>query len=85
MTLKHMFTEHPASVNETYPEHMAMSGSFAWALFLAAGAACIHAVFPFLFEKTASGIINRLYGSMVKGRIVRPARGSVAAGAEKAR
>ena len=80
MTLKDLFTGHPASVNETYLEHMRMSGSFALALTLAAGAAFIHAVFPFLFKKTASGIISGLYGAMVTGRVVRPVPSKITAG-----
>lgn len=55
------FTAHPASVDETYGEHFRFALGFAGALFLAAGAALIHALLPFLFEKTASRIVARLY------------------------
>ena len=33
-------------------------------LFLAAGAALVHAVLPFCFEKTASGMINAMHHRM---------------------
>jgi hypothetical protein len=56
-----LFTEHPASVDETYLDHMAFAGWFAGRLFLAAAAALVHAVLPFLFERTASGIVRELY------------------------
>ncbi|KXF76190.1 capsular biosynthesis protein CpsJ [Paramesorhizobium deserti] len=56
-----LFTDHPASVDETYFEHMAFAAGFSVKLFAAAFAAMIHAVLPFLFEKTASGIIRTLY------------------------
>ncbi|YBV96421.1 DUF6356 family protein [Phyllobacteriaceae bacterium JZ32] len=56
-----LFTDHPASVDETYLEHMAFAAGFSAKLFAAALAAMIHAVLPFLFEKTASGIIRTLY------------------------
>lgn len=56
-----IFTDHPASVDETYFEHMAFAGKFSGKLFLAAFAALIHALLPFLFESTASGIIRQLY------------------------
>jgi len=56
-----LFTDHPASVDETYFGHMAFAGWFAGKLFMAAGAALIHALLPFLFESTASGIICELY------------------------
>lgn len=56
-----LFTTHPASVDETYLEHAAFAGRFAFALFGAALAALVHAVLPFLFEKTASRTVARLY------------------------
>ncbi|MDW6025463.1 DUF6356 family protein [Mesorhizobium sp. BAC0120] len=59
--LAKLFTEHPASVDETYLGHMAFAASFAGRLFLAGGAAIVHAFLPFLFERTASGIIRQLY------------------------
>ena len=59
--LTKLFTSHPASVDETYFEHMRFAGWFAGTLLLAAGAAIVHAVLPFLFEKTASRIVARLY------------------------
>jgi hypothetical protein len=59
--LRRAFIDHPESVDETYLEHMAFAGKFSFRLFAAAFAALVHAVLPFLFEKTASGIIAELY------------------------
>ena len=59
--LAKLFTDHPASVHETYFGHMAFAGWFASKLFMAAFAALIHAFLPFLFETTASSIIRELY------------------------
>jgi len=56
-----LFLNHPRSVDETYFEHMRFAGWFAMRLFAAAGAAAVHAVLPFCFEKTASRIIVELY------------------------
>ena len=56
-----LFTEHPASVDETFGEHFLFAMKFSGLLFAAAGAALVHALLPFLFEKTASTIIARLY------------------------
>ena len=56
-----IFTEHPASVDETYFQHMAFAARFSIKLFAAAFAALIHAILPFLFEKTASTIVRQLY------------------------
>ncbi len=61
MSLSRLFTDHPGSVDETYFEHFRFAMWFAFWLAAAAGAALAHAVLPFLFEKTASRIIARLY------------------------
>lgn len=61
MRLAKIFTEHPASVHETYFSHMAFAAWFASRLFMAAGAALVHAILPFLFETTASRIVRELY------------------------
>lgn len=55
------FTAHPASVEETYFEHFQFALKFSALLFAAAFAALIHALLPFLFERTASALIRRLH------------------------
>jgi hypothetical protein len=59
--MKNLFVAHPQSVDESYFEHMAFAGRFSGMLFLAAGAALVHAVLPFAFEKTASRMIAGMY------------------------
>lgn len=59
--INRLFLDHPASVDETFFQHMAFALKFAALLFAAAGAALVHAFIPYLFEKTASRIIARLY------------------------
>jgi hypothetical protein len=66
--LKARFTAHPASVGETYGEHFAEATYFSRQLLIAALACLVHAVLPFLFEKTASGILRRLHERMVVSR-----------------
>lgn len=56
-----LFTDHPATVGESYFGHMAFAAWFASRLMLAAGAALVHAFLPFLFETTASRIVRELY------------------------
>jgi len=71
-TLTRAFTEHPASVNESYPEHLAVSWSFAFRL-LGAGFACLlHGLFPFLFTTTGSRAIATLHERMVANRCRKP-------------
>ncbi len=59
--LTRLFTDHPASVGESYGQHMGFALRFALWLLVAAGAALIHALLPFAFERTASRIVARLY------------------------
>ncbi len=59
--LQTLFTAHPASVDETYLEHMAFALKFFALLALAAMAALVHAILPFCCEKTASRIVAKLY------------------------
>ncbi|MCB1415684.1 MAG: DUF6356 family protein [Phyllobacteriaceae bacterium] len=56
-----LFISHPQSVEESYGEHALFAFRFSMTLFAAAFAALIHAIIPGLFEKTASGIVRRLY------------------------
>lgn len=60
------FTAHPASVNESYFQHMRFALGFAGLLFLAAGAALVHAVFPALCETTASRLVRRMHDRLTK-------------------
>lgn len=68
MKIIRLFTEHPASVGETYLQHLCMAVSFAAAM-LAGGLAClVHAVFPFVCVTTGSRTIARLHERMVVDR-----------------
>ena len=58
------FTQHPASVGESYFEHMGFALRFSGRLFLAAGAALVHAFLPFCCEKTASNRIRALHAKI---------------------
>lgn len=55
------FVDHPASVNETYFQHLNFAMRFAIKLLAAGGAAFIHAVVPALFETTASRMVNSIH------------------------
>lgn len=62
--LHRLFLAHPETVNESYFQHMRFAFGFSFWLALAAGAALLHAILPFLFETTASGIIEKLVARM---------------------
>lgn len=63
-----LFTSHPASVGETYLQHMMSALSYAGSMAGAAFAIFLHAFFPFLFVKTGSKTISRLYDCMILHR-----------------
>jgi hypothetical protein len=66
--LRSLFTEHPASVDETYGEHMAMATRFGCRMLLGSLACFVHALLPFLFVRTGSQIIGELHDRMVTNR-----------------
>jgi uncharacterized protein DUF6356 len=73
------FTEHPASVGETYTEHMASAWSFSARMAVGALACFLHGLFPFFFTRTGSGIIAELNSRMIlnRSRQRAPAAGSL--------
>lgn len=68
MNLLRAFTEHPASVGESYFQHLGRALGFATQMVLAGIACAIHAVLPFLFVRTGSGAVTHLYDRMVINR-----------------
>ncbi|MDK2770528.1 MAG: DUF6356 family protein [Sphingomonas sp.] len=63
-----LFTKHPASVGESYLQHLTHSASFGLTMLAGAFACFIHALLPMLFERTGSGIIARLHDRMIVNR-----------------
>lgn len=71
MDLFRAFSEHPASVGETYTEHMGRAACFGVRM-IGAGIAClVHAVLPFLFVHTGSRTIGELNDRMIASRRVK--------------
>ncbi len=68
MPLRSLFEDHPASVGETYWQHMASAWGFSWRMAVASLACLIHALLPFLFEKYGSQMITKLHDRMVLNR-----------------
>lgn len=72
MPLQKLFTEHPASVGETYGEHLVMATGFGARMILGGLACLLHGIFPFLFVKTGSAQIATLHERMVRNRRTKP-------------
>jgi len=68
MGLKAKFTEHPATVGETYGEHFVSAMGFSLSMLRAAFCCGVHALLPFLFVKTGSECITELHDRMVTHR-----------------
>jgi len=84
-SLKHLFTDHPSSVDETYTEHMGSAWHFSCQLFIGAVLCSVHAILPFLLQDAASRRVKRLHEEMVTHRSrwrSLPAAESVATGVQ---
>jgi len=70
MNLMRAFTEHPASVGETYSEHLVKAVCFGTRMMLAGIACLLHGALPFLFVRTGSRAIADLNERMITNRQV---------------
>jgi hypothetical protein len=65
---RRLFTEHPASVNESYWQHFATAMSFGLRMVWGGLVCMVHAVLPAVYCSKASGIIGELHDRMVVNR-----------------
>ena len=70
MNLIRAFTEHPASVGESYGEHLGRAWYFGLRMVFAGIACLVHGVLPFLFVRTGSRAITELNDRMLVNRRV---------------
>lgn len=61
VTLRRMFLDHPASVDETYARHMRVAAGFGLAMFVGAMGCLVHALVPAFHQRTGSRTIKRLH------------------------
>jgi Family of unknown function (DUF6356) len=78
MQLPQLLTAHPASVGETYFQHLIQAARFGARLVLAGLACLIHSLLPFLFVHTARDMVKDLHEQIVLNRACRPAIPSTA-------
>ena len=62
------FRSHPASVNETYWQHLRSAAYFSGCLFAAAVVCLVHAIAPCFFTRTGSRLVTHLHERMVSKR-----------------
>ena len=70
--IRKAFTEHPASVGETYFQHLRQATGFGARMVLGGFACMLHGLLPFLFVRTGSNQIQTLHGRMVVNRSKMP-------------
>ena len=73
--MRKLFTEHPATVGETYLEHLVAASGFGFKMVYCGIACLLHALLPFLFIKTGSKAITELHQAMITKRDRRVADG----------
>jgi len=54
------FTKHPRCMGETYLQHFVCAVRFSMKMLFGGIACLIHAVFPFLFQKTGSNLLFKM-------------------------
>lgn len=62
--LHHRFTEHPQATNETYLQHLAFTLGMGGKLLGTGLIVIVHGLFPFLFTRTASRNMQRIWRIM---------------------
>jgi hypothetical protein len=66
--LARAFSDHPASVGETYGQHMGVAFGFGARLIVAGCACLLHGLLPFLFVRTGSATVRALHDEMLMHR-----------------
>ena len=65
------FTKHPQEVGESYPEHFGMAARFGLKMIVGGLGCFVHAIFPFLCERTGSETVKELNSTLGK-RVDKP-------------
>ena len=60
------FTSHPSEVGESYFDHMRTAAGFGAVMVVGGLCVMVHAVLPFLFERTGSRTMDKLHKRMTR-------------------
>lgn len=66
--LRALFVDHPASVGESYAQHLRVATRFGWRLTRGGLACMIHGALPFLFRTSGSDTVRDLHAQLVAKR-----------------
>jgi hypothetical protein len=62
--IRRLFLDHPASVDESYGEHMRVAAGFGFTMLIGAIACFAHALVPAVFTRTGSATVKRLHARL---------------------
>lgn len=68
MKIVQLFTEHPASVGESYWQHLCHATGFGVRMVVSGLACMLHGLLPFLFVRTGSRQVALLHDRMIVNR-----------------
>lgn len=68
MKIAQLFTEHPASVGESYWQHLRHASGFGLRMVVSGLACMLHGLLPFLFVRTGSRQVALLHDQMIVNR-----------------
>ena len=63
-----LFTAHPATVGETYWQHMAVAGRFGARMLVGSIGCFVHAVLPFTCKTRGSDTVRALHAELIAKR-----------------
>ena len=68
MDLRNTFTAHPATVSETYTEHLRFASTTGFWMIVGGLACVLHGLFPFTCTTVGSRMIRRLHDRLSSGQ-----------------
>jgi hypothetical protein len=71
--IRRLFTDHPASVGESYGQHFRVATGFGLAMIGGGLAALVHGLIPALFPTTGSRTVARLNDRLIAARAAKQA------------
>lgn len=66
--IRDLFLDHPASVGESYAQHLGVATRFGWRLTRGGLGCMVHGLFPFAFKSSGSDTVRDLHAELVAKR-----------------
>jgi hypothetical protein len=66
--IRDLFRDHPASVGETYWQHMAVAGRFGMRMLAGSIGCFVHALLPFACQTRGSDTVRALHAELLASR-----------------